>query len=71
MTTATITLTYKDNQNLMEVLLNAIELIKRGEQKGIIERGGVVAIYEQQILVDYEKLDIRHENGNIIIKSKL
>jgi hypothetical protein len=71
MTTATITLTYKDNQNLMEVLLNAIELIKRGEQKGIIERGGVVVRYEQQILVDYEKLDIRHENGNIIIKSKL
>lgn len=71
MTTATITLTYKDNQNLMEVLLNAIELIKRGEQKGIIERGGVVARYEQQILVDYEKLDIRHENGNIIIKSKI
>jgi hypothetical protein len=71
MTTATITLTYKDNQNLMEVLLNAIELIKKGEQKGIIERGGVVVRYEQQILVDYEKLDIRHENGNIIIKSKL
>ena len=71
MTTATITLTYKDNQNLMEVLLNAIELIKRGEQKGIIERGGVVVRYEQQILVDYEKLDIRHENGNIIIKSKI
>jgi hypothetical protein len=71
MTTAIITLTYKDNQNLMEVLLNAIELIKRGEQKGIIERGGVVARYEQEILVDYEKLDIRHENGNVIIKSKL
>jgi hypothetical protein len=71
MTTATITLTYKDSQNLMEVLLNAIELIKKGEQKGIIERGGVVARYEQEILVDYEKLDIRHENGNIIIKSKI
>jgi hypothetical protein len=71
MTTATITLTYKDSQNLIEVLLNAIELIKRGEQKGIIERGGVVARYEQEILVDYEKLDIRHENGNMIIKSKI
>ena len=71
MTTATITLTYKDSQNLMEVLLNAIELIKKGEQKGIIERGGVVVKYEQEILVDYEKLDIRHENGNIIIKSKI
>ena len=71
MTTATITLTYKDNQHLMEVLLNAIELIKKGEQKGIIERGGVVARYEQEILVDYEKLEIRHENGNIIIKSKI
>jgi hypothetical protein len=55
----------------MEVLLNAIELIKKGEQKGIIERGGVVARYEQEILVDYEKLEIRHENGNIIIKSKI
>jgi len=71
MTTATITLTYKDNQKIIEVLLNAIELIKIGEQKGIIERGGVVVRYEQQILVDYEKLDIRHENGNIIIKSKI
>jgi hypothetical protein len=71
MTTATITLTYKDSQKIIEVLLNAIELIKRGEQKGIIERGGVVVKYEQQILVDYEKLDIRHENGNIIIKSKI
>jgi hypothetical protein len=71
MTTETITLTYKDNQKIIEVLLNAIELIKKGEQKGIIERGGVVVRYEQEILVDYEKLDIRHENGNIIIKSKL
>ena len=55
----------------MEVLCNAIELIKKGEQKGVIERGGVIVRYSQEIVVDYEKLETRIENGQMIIKSKI
>ncbi len=71
MTRATIELNFSDNQHLMEVLCNAIELIKKGEQKGVIERGGVIVRYSQEIVVDYEKLETRIENGQMIIKSKL
>jgi len=72
MTTATINITFEGNNTyLFHVVGLAVEQLKEGVQKGKVHRNGITAEFEQQIIVDYEKLDIRNENGNIIIKSKV
>lgn len=71
MTRATITLTFDDNKYLFTVLGLIAEQLKDGVQSGKIHRNGISAVFGQEIIVDYEKLEIRIENGQMIIKSKL
>lgn len=71
MTRATITLTFDNNTNLFHVVGLAVEQLKEGVQSGKIHRNGISAEFEQEIVVDYEKLETRIENGQMIIKSKL
>jgi hypothetical protein len=72
MTIATINITFDGNNTyLFHVVGLAVEQLKDGVQKGKVHRNGITAEFEQEIIIDYEKLDIRHENGNIIIKSKI
>jgi hypothetical protein len=72
MTKATINITFEGNNTyLFHVVGLAVEQLKEGVQKGKVQRNGITAEFEQEIIIDYEKMFIRHENGNIIIKSKL
>lgn len=71
MTRATITLTFDNNTHLFHVVGLAVEQLKEGAQSGKIHRNGISAEFEQEIIVDYEKLETRIENGQMIIKSKL
>ena len=71
MTRATITLTFDDNKYLFTVLGLIAEQLKEGVQVGKIHRNGISAEFEQEIIVDYEKLEMRIEDNKMIIKSKL
>ena len=71
MTRATITLTFDDNKYLFTVLGLIAEQLKDGVQSGKIHRNGISAVFGQEIIVDYEKLETRIENGQMIIKSKV
>ena len=72
MTKATINITFEGNNTyLFHVLGLAVEQLKEGVQKGKVTRNGITAEFEQEILIDYEKMFIRYENGNMLIKSKI
>ena len=71
MTRTNITLIYDDDKFLNSVLLNVIEQLKAGEQKGKFARLGISVEYEQEISIDISTLDVRCENGCLIIKSKV
>lgn len=71
MTRATITLTFNENKYMFTVLGLIAEQLKEGVQQGKMQRNGISAEFEQEIVVDYEKLETRIENGQMIIKSKM
>jgi hypothetical protein len=71
MTRATITLTYDENKYMFEVLRLVTEQLKEGIQQGKMQRNGISAEYEQEIIVDYENIETRIENNCMIIKSKI
>lgn len=71
MTRATITLTFDENKYMFTVLGLIAEQLKEGVQQGKMQRNGISAEFEQEIVVDYEKLETRIENGQMIIKSKM
>lgn len=71
MTRATITLRFDDNKYLFTVLGLIAEQLKDGVQSGKMQRNGISAEYEQEIVVDYENIEMRIEDGHMIIKSKL
>ncbi len=68
---ATITLTYDSDRDLFQVVGLAIEQLKNGLERGKIHRNGITAEYEQEIVVDWEKLETRIENNVMYIKSKI
>ena len=71
MTRATITLTYDENKYMFEVLRLVTEQLKEGIQQDKMQRNGISAEYEQEIIVDYENIETRIENNCMIIKSKI
>lgn len=71
MTRATITLRFDDNKYLFTVLGLIAEQLKDGVQSEKMQRNGISAEYEQEIVVDYENIEMRIEDGHMIIKSKL
>ena len=71
MTRTTITLTYDENKYMFEVLRLVTEQLKEGKQQGKMQRNGISAEYEQEIIVDYENIETRIENNCMIIKSKI
>lgn len=71
MTRTIITLVYDDDLFLTSVLNDVAAQVKEGIQRGKFARLGITAEYQQEISIDISTLDVRTENGCLIIKSKV